>query len=129
MYARVTSFPGLAPERITATLSEFEEQQLPVLEKRNGFRGVWAGVDRNAGRAMAVTFWETLEDLKATDKLAAQVRAVAVATSRADREPITDRYEVVLHKQVGRAHRPAVSRPGCAPSRSRTPGRSGRPAP
>jgi hypothetical protein len=100
MYARVTSFPGLAPERITATLAEFEQQQLPVLEKQDGFRGVWAGVDRNAGRAMAVTFWETLEDLKATDKLAAQVRAVAVATSRADREPITDRYEVVLHKDV-----------------------------
>jgi heme-degrading monooxygenase HmoA len=100
MYARVTSFPGLAPERITATLKEFEEQQLPAVEQQPGFRGVWAGVDRNGGRAMAVTFWETLEDLRATDKLAAQVRAVAVATSRADREPITDRYEVVLQKEV-----------------------------
>jgi hypothetical protein len=98
MYARVTSFPGLAPERITATLKEFEEEHLPVLEQQAGFSGVWAGVDRNAGRAMAVTFWETLEDLRATDKLAEQVRAVAVATSRADREPITDRYEVLLHK-------------------------------
>jgi heme-degrading monooxygenase HmoA len=101
MYARVTSFPGLAPERIAATLKEFEEQQLPILEQQGGFRGVWAGVDRNAGRAMAVTFWETQEDLRATDKLAAQVKAVAVATSRADREPITDRYEVVLRKEVG----------------------------
>jgi heme-degrading monooxygenase HmoA len=100
MYARVTSFPGLAPERITATLKEFEEQHLPVVEQQPGFRGVWAGVDRNAGRAMAVTFWETLEDLRASDKLAAQVRAVAVATSRADREPITDRYEVVLQREV-----------------------------
>ena len=100
MYARVTSFPGLAPERITATLREFEEQHLPVVEQQPGFRGVWAGVDRNAGRAMAVTFWETLEDLRASDKLAAQVRAVAVATSRADREPITDRYEVVLQREV-----------------------------
>jgi heme-degrading monooxygenase HmoA len=100
MYARVTSFPGLAPERITATLKEFEEEHLPVLEQQPGFRGVWAGVDRNAGRALAVTFWETLEDLRATEKLASQVRAVAVATSRADREPITDRYEVVLHREA-----------------------------
>jgi hypothetical protein len=100
MYARVTSFPGLAPERISATLKEFEEEHLPVLEQQAGFMGVWAGVDRNAGRAMAVTFWETREDLRATDKLADQVRAVAVATSRADREPITDRYEVLLHKQI-----------------------------
>jgi hypothetical protein len=100
MYARVTSFPGLAPERISATLKQFEEEHLPVLEQQAGFMGVWAGVDRNAGRAMAVTFWETLEDLRATDKLADQVRAVAVATSRADREPITDRYEVLLHKQI-----------------------------
>lgn len=98
MHARVTSFPGLAPERITATLKEFEEEHLPVLEQQPGFMGVWAGVDRNAGRAVAVTFWETQEDLRATDKLASQVRAVAVSTSRAEREPITDRYEVVMFK-------------------------------
>ena len=100
MYARVTSFPGLAPERITATLREFEEEHLPLLEQQDGYRGVWAGVDRNGGKAVAVTYWESLEDLRATDKLAAQVRAVAVRTSRADREPIIDRYEVVLDKGV-----------------------------
>ena len=45
MYARVTMFPGLAPERINATLEEFKQQHLPMLEQQPGYRGVWTGVD------------------------------------------------------------------------------------
>jgi hypothetical protein len=56
--ARVTTFPGLPPERIKATLAEFTEQHLPRLEQEPGFCGVWAGVDYPGGRAIAVTYWE-----------------------------------------------------------------------
>ena len=70
MYARVTTFPGLAPERVKATLEEFREQHLPLLEQQPGYRGMWAGVDFAGGRAIAVTYWESMEDLRATDKLA-----------------------------------------------------------
>jgi hypothetical protein len=99
MHARVTTFPGLAPERIKATLDEFKAQHLPQLEQAPGYRGMWAGVDFTGGRAIAVTFWETLEALHATDALADQVRAAAVTTAHVDRErpAIIDRYEVVLH--------------------------------
>ena len=55
MYARVTTFPGLAPERIKATLAEFTEHLLPRLEQEPGYQGVWAGVDFAGGRAIAVT--------------------------------------------------------------------------
>ena len=30
MFARVTTFPGLAPERIKATLEEFKQSHLPA---------------------------------------------------------------------------------------------------
>ena len=53
MYARVTTFPGLAPERIKATLEEFKAKHLPLLEQQSGYRGVWAGVDFTGGRAIA----------------------------------------------------------------------------
>jgi heme-degrading monooxygenase HmoA len=101
MYARVTLFPGLAPERIKATLEEFQEQHLPRLEGQAGFRGVWCGVDYTGGRAIAVTYWESLESLQATDALADDMRAAAVTRAGVDRNrpPITDRYEVVLEKQ------------------------------
>lgn len=101
MYARVTTFPGLAPERIKATLEEFKNMHLPRFEQQPGYRGVWAGVDYTGGRAIAVTYWESLEALHGSDALANEVRAAAVTRAGVDRNrpPITDRYEVVLEKQ------------------------------
>jgi hypothetical protein len=102
MYARVTTFPGLAPERIKATLDEFTEHHLPSLEKQPGYGGVWAGVDFTGGRAIAVTYWESIEALHASDQLADEVRAAAVTNAGVDRNrpPITDSYEVVLEKHA-----------------------------
>jgi heme-degrading monooxygenase HmoA len=105
MYARVTTFPGLAPERIKATLDEFKDKHLPALEQQPGYRGVWAGVDYPGGRAIAVTYWESAEALRATDKIADEVRAAAVTAAGVDRNrpPITDRYELVLQKEPANA--------------------------
>jgi heme-degrading monooxygenase HmoA len=102
MYARVTLFPGLPPERIKATLEHFQEENLPKFERAQGYRGMWAGVDYNGGRAIAVTYWESSEALRASDALAEEVRAAAVSRAGVDRErpPITDRYEVVLQKEA-----------------------------
>jgi hypothetical protein len=100
MYARVTLFPGLPPERIKATLEHFQEENLPKFEQAAGFRGMWAGVDYTGGRAIAVTYWDTMEALRATDQLSEDVRAAAVTRAGVDRDrpPITDRYEIVLQR-------------------------------
>jgi heme-degrading monooxygenase HmoA len=102
MYARVTLFPGLAPERIKATLEHFREENLPMFEQAPGYRGMWAGVDYTGGRAIAVTYWESVEALRASDVLADEVRTAAVMRAGLDRErpPITDRYEVVLRSDA-----------------------------
>jgi hypothetical protein len=101
MYARVTTFPGLAPERIKATLDEFKERHLPKLELQPGYRGVWAGVDYTGGRAIAITYWDSIDALHGSDELAGELRAAAVTKAGVDRNrpPITDRYEVVLQKE------------------------------
>jgi heme-degrading monooxygenase HmoA len=98
MYARVTTFPGLAPERIKATLTEFTEHHLPKLEQQPGYSGVWVGADYPGGRAIAVTYWESLDALHASDALANEARAAAVTKAGVDRNrpPITDRYEMLL---------------------------------
>ena len=105
MYVRVTTFPGLAPERIKATLDQFTEQHLPKLEQIPGYRGVWAGVDYNGGRAIAVTYWDSAEALHASDSIADEARAAAVTRAGVDRNrpPITDRYELVLERQPSHA--------------------------
>src|SRR5215831_12944976 len=100
MYARVTTFPGLAPERIKATLEHFRTEHLPKFEQQPGYRGVWVGVDYVGGRAIAVTYWDTVENLHASDALANEVRAVAVSRAGVDRNrpTVIDRYEIVIQK-------------------------------
>jgi hypothetical protein len=106
MYARVTTFPGLAPERINATLREFTEDHLPKLQRQPGYAGVWIGVDYTGGRAIAVTYWESNQALHDSDILAGDVRAAAVSRGGLDRNrpPIIDRYEVVLDQYPVTAH-------------------------
>jgi hypothetical protein len=105
MYARVTAFPGLPPERIKATLDEFQAKWLPEIEQQPGYLGMWAGVDYPGGRAVAVTYWQSMEQLREADAIADQARAAAVMQSGLDRNrpPITDRYEIVLQREPTRA--------------------------
>jgi len=98
MYARVSRFAGLPPERIDPILTEFQDEQLPAIEQQPGFKGAVVMVDRAEGKATAITYWETMEDLRATDKLAAAARDAAVETAGPVREPIVERFEVLLER-------------------------------
>jgi heme-degrading monooxygenase HmoA len=98
MYARMSRFSGLPPERIEATIREFEEGQLKALQQQPGYKGVLVGVDRAEGKAMAVTFWETAENLRETDRLADRARQEALDAVQPSRAPIVDRYEVVMQR-------------------------------
>jgi hypothetical protein len=105
MHVRVTLFPGLAPERIKATLEHFKEESLPKFEQAPGYCGMWAGVDFTGGRAIAVTYWDTIEHLHGSDAIANEIRTAAVTRAGVDRNrpPITDHYEVVLQKEPVKA--------------------------
>jgi heme-degrading monooxygenase HmoA len=98
MHARLSRWAGLSPERLDRTVEEFQQESLPVLEQQSGFSGVAVMVDENAGKAAAITFWESRDDMRATDKLAEEMRARAEQTAQAQREPVVDHYEVRLRK-------------------------------
>jgi hypothetical protein len=98
MYARMSRFAGLPPERIEETIREFEEGQLQTLSQQPGYKGVLIGIDRAEGKSVAITFWEKAENLRATDRLADQARQQALDSAKPSREPIVDRYEVVVQR-------------------------------
>jgi heme-degrading monooxygenase HmoA len=98
MHVRLSRFAGLPPERIDDTIEEFREQQLPELEGQAGFKGVLVMVNRGTGQAAALTFWESEADLHASEKVASRAREAAVASAQPAREPVVDRYEVVLQR-------------------------------
>ena len=98
MYARLSRFAGLDPERIEETARQFEAESLAALEQQTGFRGITVGVNRRSGKAVAFTVWETEADLRQSEKLADEAREQAVATARPARDPIVDDYEVIVTK-------------------------------
>jgi heme-degrading monooxygenase HmoA len=98
MHARLSRFAGLDPERIDATVRQFEEEALPRLEQQPGFRGITVGVNHQGGQAVAIALWETEADMRRSEKLAAEAREQAVATAAPSRTPIVDQYEVVIHR-------------------------------
>jgi heme-degrading monooxygenase HmoA len=103
MWARLSRFAGLPPERIDQALRDFEREQVPAFEQLKGFEGVAVMVDRGAGKAAAITYWATQDDMRESDKLADQARAQAIETAQPRREPIVDHYEVVLQKSPAQA--------------------------
>jgi heme-degrading monooxygenase HmoA len=102
MYARMTKFVGLAPERIEATVREFEQNALTDLEQMAGFTGVTVLVDQDQGTAAALTFWESQDALRQSEQTALEAREQAISSGQAGprRDPITERFEVVLNRRV-----------------------------
>ena len=102
MYARMTKFVGLLPERIDEALADFKERELAELEGQEGFRGIMVLVDRPAGTAAALSMWEGEAQMKASERIADRARESAVALAKPERFPVVDHFEVVL-QQMGHA--------------------------
>ena len=71
--------------------------ELAVIETQPGFAGVVVMVNRATGQAAASTYWESEADLRGSEHAAAQA-SNALTRAWPPREPVVDRYEVVLHK-------------------------------
>ena len=98
MHARLSRFAGLNPERVDATVRQFEDEALADLEGQPGFRGITVGVNRKSGQAVAITLWETEADMKRSEELAIRARERAVATAGPSRQPVVDVYDVVVNR-------------------------------
>jgi heme-degrading monooxygenase HmoA len=98
MHARLSRFAGLPPERIDRTIRGFEEGELKLVEQRPGFKGVVVMVNRAAGQAAAITYWESEAEMRESEKVAGQAVQAAVERGEPSREPVIDRYEVVLQR-------------------------------
>jgi heme-degrading monooxygenase HmoA len=98
MYARMTKFVGLPPERIDQALAEFKEGQLSELEGQEGFQGIMVLVDRPAGTAAALSMWDSESHMKESERTADRARESAVALAKPERFPVVDHFEVVLSR-------------------------------
>ena len=94
MYARLTTIEG-APDRMDEATRHVQEQTLPQLQKMDGFKGFIALGDRNSGRVVGVSLWESEQAMQASEEVGDRTRsgaAEAVGGTVASVEP----YEVVV---------------------------------
>jgi heme-degrading monooxygenase HmoA len=95
MFARATRLEGAA-DRLDDAIREFREQTLPAAESQPGFGGGMLLADRSSGAAMALTLWETEENMRDSEQFASQQRGQVASTVGASGEPRVERYEVVV---------------------------------
>jgi len=76
MYARVSTIEG-SPDKVDDVTRQTQEQTLPQLRQMEGFQGFVALGDRQSGKMIGVSFWESEEALRATDEAASSVRSGA----------------------------------------------------
>jgi heme-degrading monooxygenase HmoA len=90
MFARVSTYEGDAE-----ALREGFERVTGPLEQLDGFERAYFMVDRDSGRAMSVTLWESREALETSTEAANRLRDDATQPSDAAIKSV-DSYEVAV---------------------------------
>ncbi len=99
MHAR-TGTLQVSPERIDDVVSMLRDQQIPQYRDQQGYKGFTVLADRDSGTVVGISFWESEDDLQASEDLAEQARSQAADTGEASGEPKVGRYEVLLDDMV-----------------------------
>lgn len=94
MFARVSTFQG-PPEQTAEGIRLAREQIVPAAKLQDGFEGIYLLFDRDTGRSLSITFWETEEDMKASEEAANRARDESVQVA-GDAVVDVEHYEVAL---------------------------------
>ena len=94
MYARVSILQG-PPELMDEGIRQAREVVLPGAKQIDGFKGMIALGDRQSGKTLGITFWESEEAMRASEEAASRLRE-ETAEAGGDTIAGVERYEVGL---------------------------------
>jgi heme-degrading monooxygenase HmoA len=94
VYARISTLEG-PPELMDEGLRQAREVVLPGAKQIEGFKGMIALGDRQSGKTLGITFWESEELMRASEEAANQLREES-AEAGGDTIAGVERYEVGL---------------------------------
>ena len=98
MFARVSTFQG-PPDQTAEGIRLAREQILPAARLMDGFKGIYLLYDRESGKSLSVTLWESEADMQACEEAASHVRAQSAEAS-GDKVISVERSEVALQMLV-----------------------------
>ena len=96
MFARVSTFQG-PPDQTLEGIRVAREQILPAARLQDGFLGIYVLYDREGGKSLAVTLWESVEAMRASEEAALRARTESAEVS-GDVILGVERYEVALQE-------------------------------
>lgn len=98
MHARASAMSG-DPAKVSTTSQLLESELYAQLEQIDGFKGVVALGQRDTGRSLVVTFWESEDAMTASTERANQMRSAAAEELGAS-TPQVDTYEVLFYRAM-----------------------------
>ena len=93
MFARVTTMQG-SPDRIDEAARTLQEQAAPFARQLSGFKNASWLADRQTGKVLVVTLWESVEALRASEAQIEPCRKEVAAALGATIQD-TAEYEVI----------------------------------
>ena len=93
MHARVTTISG-SPDNADAGIANFRDNVVPYAKSEG--KGAILLVDRESGKAIAVTLWDDEDAMRASEESANALRADAAQQMGAGQQPTVERYEVAI---------------------------------
>ncbi len=94
MHARMSSLEGPA-DQVDEGLRYIREQVLPLLQQQDGFNGFIVLGDRQSGKVVGVSFWESEEAMRASEEVGNRTRSESAEAVGAAVAAV-ERYEVGL---------------------------------
>jgi heme-degrading monooxygenase HmoA len=99
VFARVSTFTGTTDE-VDEAIRQVRENVLPRVEQLDGYMGAYFLVDRQNGKSLSVTLWESEEAMRASEEAANSLRS-EVADALGTQMVGVERYEVALAAHEG----------------------------
>ena len=93
MYARVTHVQ-MQPDKIDEAVSIYRDSVVAAVKAQQGYRATYMLSDRATGKGMAVTIWESLEDLQASESSGFYNEQVGKFAPVLIAPPVSEVYEV-----------------------------------
>jgi heme-degrading monooxygenase HmoA len=94
VYARVTVVQG-SPEKIQQGVESFSNSILPAAQSVTGYRAAFLLVDRQTGKGMGITIWES-EDARRRGAEAVDEARTATIKAMGGTVPPVEEFEVVV---------------------------------
>ena len=96
MFARVSTVKG-TPQTVEGGIRNYREETIPAVNATAGFKGAYLLADRNSGRMISITLWETEKALQDSSAVANRLRAQASQVAQAKEAPTVEIFEVAIH--------------------------------